>query len=685
MISLEAYRSRIGAYLSVARCITMQSKHACHNEGHKAARNTGCCFSLKQWLRVLVLILILSVSFYTNYQQLLQDGDVESNPGPADITKLLFGSFNKGDSRFGQTSGLQCACNSLISVCWSSIKRVSVWKSWDLDHILNAGDLMFEKLGLLRSLSLEELPNEVHMYGQKLQVTRLKTEHGMLSSRGNIDFLSESIKNFEELGNGALLMTNGYTCAIIWAKLFCYIFDSQSHKKNGLESDCGYSTLLKFKYIASLQEYIRGKYLCNVEEMQYDMQYIKIETTTDAIHAISKATLRARDNERKNLKRKQVRGSEYEILAAKAKRQRDKEYYKNVKGAQKHEELKKRWREYSQNRREILDAEKYTVDKERMRQYSQNRHRDIIGTEKHAVLKESMRQRSQVRHDNIIGTEKHADLKENMRQRSRARHDNIIGTEKHTKLKECMRQYSHIRRNTEKRKDFRERIANFNKFVKQGPCYVCVSCNRCHYFKSFVQFYNDKYQIQRDDIFTIVTSFDGKQYICHTCHRKLLKGIIPCQAIRNKLQVFHLPNDISDLRKLEKAIISKRILFKKVAIMPKGQMPKVKGAICNVPVDTNEVYKVIPRASDSTGIVLVKLKRKLMYNGHVLFEPVRPDKIRRILEYLKENNPFYHDIEIDVSNIDSNLLSFEEDDVTDEDLNAAEVLLEEREDPLREH
>ena len=105
---------------------------------------------------------------------MLQDGDVESNPGSVDIAKLLFGSFNQGDSRFGQTAGLQCACNSLISVCWSSIKHVSVWKSWDLDHILNASDLMFKKLGLLLSLSLEELPNEVHMYGQKLQVSRLK-------------------------------------------------------------------------------------------------------------------------------------------------------------------------------------------------------------------------------------------------------------------------------------------------------------------------------------------------------------------------------------------------------------------------------------------------------------------------------------------------------------------------------
>ena len=61
-------------------------------------------------------------------------------------------------------------------------------------------------------------------------------------------------------------------------------------------------------------------------------------------------------------------------------------------------------------------------------------------------------------------------------------------------------------------------------------------------------------------------------------------------------------------------------------------MPKVKGSICNVPVDTNKVYNVLPRASDNTGIIMVKLKRKLIYIGHVLFEPVRPVVVRQVLD-----------------------------------------------------
>ena len=55
--------------------------------------------------------------------------------------------------------------------------------------------------------------------------------------------------------------------------------------------------------------------------------------------------------------------------------------------------------------------------------------------------------------------------------------------------------------------------------------------------------------------------------------------------------------------------------------MPKGQSPKLKGAICNVPLEADNVCNILPRGADSNGIIMVKLKRKLMYRGHVYFEP----------------------------------------------------------------
>ena len=53
--------------------------------------------------------------------------------------------------------------------------------------------------------------------------------------------------------------------------------------------------------------------------------------------------------------------------------------------------------------------------------------------------------------------------------------------------------------------------------------------------------------------------------------------------------------------------------------MPKGQQRKIKDAICNIPVD--QTCNILQRPP---GIMLLKLKRKLEFRGHVYFQAVRP-------------------------------------------------------------
>ena len=79
--------------------------------------------------------------------------------------------------------------------------------------------------------------------------------------------------------------------------------------------------------------------------------------------------------------------------------------------------------------------------------------------------------------------------------------------------------------------------------------------------------------------------------------------------------------------------------------MAKGQFPKVKGSICNVPVEAN-VCEVLPRGINRNNIVFVQLKRKMSHAHHVYSEAVRPDFLISILNYLKENNELYSDIKI---------------------------------------
>ena len=103
-----------------------------------------------------------------------------------------------------------------------------------------------------------------------------------------------------------------------------------------------------------------------------------------------------------------------------------------------------------------------------------------------------------------------------------------------------------------------------------------------------------------------------------------------------------MPKEFESISRLERALVSRRILFKKVAMMPKGKLPKIKVSLCNIPV--NEVYgncKSLPRPAESNGILIVKLKRKAEFRNHVLFETVRPLFVESFLKFLKDYDHLY--------------------------------------------
>lgn len=59
------------------------------------------------------------------------------------------------------------------------------------------------------------------------------------------------------------------------------------------------------------------------------------------------------------------------------------------------------------------------------------------------------------------------------------------------------------------------------------------------------------------------------------------------------------------------AVVSRSILFKKVAMISKCKLPKIKSNFSNIPV--NEVYddcEWLPIPADSNGLLMVNLKLK---------------------------------------------------------------------------
>ena len=74
-------------------------------------------------------------------------------------------------------------------------------------------------------------------------------------------------------------------------------------------------------------------------------------------------------------------------------------------------------------------------------------------------------------------------------------------------------------------------------------------------------------------------------------------------------------------------------------------MSAVKDRLVNVPVRPNDIINTIqsiPRTPREAGLIQVKLKRKLKYKNYHKQEYIDPQKIFKVLEYLKKSgHPYY--------------------------------------------
>ena len=66
----------------------------------------------------------------------------------------------------------------------------------------------------------------------------------------------------------------------------------------------------------------------------------------------------------------------------------------------------------------------------------------------------------------------------------------------------------------------------------------------------------------------------------------------------------------------------------------------------NVPSKLDSVCTVLPRLPSQSELVPLKLKCKLAYKGHYMYDYVTPEKILNALRRLKLHNPLYANAEI---------------------------------------
>ena len=131
------------------------------------------------------------------------------------------------------------------------------------------------------------------------------------------------------------------------------------------------------------------------------------------------------------------------------------------------------------------------------------------------------------------------------------------------------RQYANMKSKKKVRKLFYDTnmsapiVVDFKNQMNIGSFYICIICN-CWLYKILVIYSKKKIMIMymwywrlwlnHMMIFCLYVELAIKHW---------KNKFIPCQAVSNKLDITFLPKEFESIYKLEKVLVSRRILFKK--------------------------------------------------------------------------------------------------------------------------
>ena len=194
-------------------------------------------------------------------------------------------------------------------------------------------------------------------------------------------------------------------------------------------------------------------------------------------------------------------------------------------------------------------------------------------------------------------------------------------------------------------------VEKFLSKIAIGADFVCTSCHRLLYRNSVVTCNRDKYNKCKEELLESVLSSnyisnDGNLWVCKTCDSTLKRGLMPAQSVGNNLKLDDVPPELANLKLLEVRLISLRIPFLKMVSLPVGNQKSIHGPAVNVPSKLDTLCIELPRLPSQSELIPLKLKRKLSYKGHYLYDYVTPERLLNALRYLKANNHYYKDISI---------------------------------------
>jgi len=313
--------------------------------------------------------------------------------------KVVQGNFNLTHQMFGKQAGKQSSMIVLFSVCWTKIRRISLWKSFDLDYVLHKGDTVFKDLKVEMPLNVKDFPDKIFVEQSCFDIKVIHEVEGKKPLNNDCTIIDLNLL-FRDNLSSAILFSNELCVAILKNKHnHLYIFDSRSYDSSGkLVENCkGKSILIEFSDIKSLSEYIFTSY----DFALYQLVYIEVSTQEITI-PLEKSLEKFK---RTKLYHEHLDKSQYEKVEDRLKKNRKRHYDKfsaDIKERSKKfyvdhsEDVKKRNLRYKENQFiEIKHSDKrYKLD-----------HSDQI---KHANKKYREDHSDQIKHTNKKYKEEHS-------------------------------------------------------------------------------------------------------------------------------------------------------------------------------------------------------------------------------------------------------------------------------------
>ena len=185
MVSIEQYRSAIGAFVSVSRKVREQIdnvKGIDIDELHEEFDHMPHVllhFWKKDLLHYLGIYRTINEAIL-KWKLLSLSNDIEKWP---EMERVVASSFHQGNEKFGNLAGRQCCAISLYGLAFSTIKDAKHWTRDTLDSVVEQGTSLYDKTGKYEFLAVEDLPSVVEIFDEPINVEFKFSSHGILTGK----------------------------------------------------------------------------------------------------------------------------------------------------------------------------------------------------------------------------------------------------------------------------------------------------------------------------------------------------------------------------------------------------------------------------------------------------------------------------------------------------------------------